>query len=390
MMYIKDNSPENDEDILDFANMVFSLEYGATDFSQSFPKAYGEGRRGLVTHHILKEDRIRAVIDTYPLRLRMGDKVINADYIGTVAVHPRTRGRGYFSKLMECVEKEALSKKTDLLILDGKRARYGNFGFESAGIKYKFVIEFVIEAALMTNDDVPFCFEEIDSDSKALGYLYKLYLKNNVTARDFSDFYVSLLSIKAQVFAVTYNDKVVGYVNLSEDEKTLYEFELEDESKTAKLVFDLLAGFDLDRLIVEVGADEAKKILQLEDISDSYIITTSHQLKILNYENVLEFLFRWKMMASDLEKGEYVFGIQEEKQTQYYKVAVDKTACSGNVEVVRLIGAQDIPCEVFSPREFIKIFTTPYYYVIENTQKAPKAPAGWLPLNFHLPNADTF
>ena len=54
------------EEILDFANMVFSVAYGGTDFGWLLPKAYAPQRSGLPIHHMIRSrgrGRIRALID---------------------------------------------------------------------------------------------------------------------------------------------------------------------------------------------------------------------------------------------------------------------------------------------------------------------------------------
>lgn len=64
------------EEILDFANMVFGMEYGRTDFASLLPKAYAPERCGIPVHHmIMEENRLRALIDVYPLTLRLKGRV---------------------------------------------------------------------------------------------------------------------------------------------------------------------------------------------------------------------------------------------------------------------------------------------------------------------------
>ena len=52
------------EDILDFADMVFSMEHNRTDFAKLYPKAYAEERAHIPIHHMIKEgNKIRALVD---------------------------------------------------------------------------------------------------------------------------------------------------------------------------------------------------------------------------------------------------------------------------------------------------------------------------------------
>jgi GNAT superfamily N-acetyltransferase len=381
MRYIKDCGPDRLEDILDFANMVFSMEYNGIDFSLYFPKAYSDKRQGITTHHLLlddKSDKLRALIDTYPLSLRLEDRSISAEYIGTVCVHPAYRNRGLFSELMDRVEREAIDKGTDLLILDGERHRYAGFGYEKAGMKYSFDIEYK-SALNEASGFMPYTFEEIDEESLLLDKIYELYAKRNVTARDREDFYVSLLSMKSSTFGVIEKGRIVGYVNLSEDEKNINEFELENVDDIPKLMLDIMDGFGIQKLGVTVGADEVDKIRNLEKVSSYYNVSLSHQVKILNYEKVISFLFKWKMKYRELSDGEYIFGIRKDEGVCNYLISIK----AGEVSVKETL---DKAVDVFEEREFVRIFTTGYYY-IDNTNYAL---AGWLPLPFFLPEGDSF
>ena len=60
------------ENILDFADMVFSMSSGSTDFEEILPKAYSGERCDVVMHHMIcEEGTIRALIDVYPETLEI-------------------------------------------------------------------------------------------------------------------------------------------------------------------------------------------------------------------------------------------------------------------------------------------------------------------------------
>jgi hypothetical protein len=383
MRYIKYKSSdkENYEEILDFANMVFSMEYTGIDFSVYLPKAYSEDRIDIVTHHKLVDDshKIKALIDTYPVRLKLDDISLNADYVGTVCVHPKYRKMRLFSHLMDYVEEEALLKNTDLLILDGERARYKSYGYEKAGMKYSFNVEYK-SAFEETEYMLPYSFEEVEADSLLIDKMYELYSRRYVTARDKEDFYINLLGLKASVYAVIDNGRIVGYVNLSEDEHNINEFQLEDEAMIPKLMLDIMDGFELNKLGVTVGSDEIDKIKYLEKISSYYNVTQSHQIKILNYPKVIGFLLKWKMKYSKLNDGEYIFGIRNEESQENYKIIINDLEVS-------VSKTDKTPDDIYEELEFVKVATTDYYYIVKETKQAP---AGWFPLPFFLPEADTF
>lgn len=375
-------------DILDFANMVFSMEYTGIDFSLFMPKAYGEGRRDIVTHHVMLDGEGRGIIgliDTYPLELCAGAKSVNAAYVGTVAVHPRHRGRGVFTELMDKVYREALSAHTDLLILDGDRTRYGNFGYEKAGMKYSFNVDYRSVISCCGDDFPVYAFDELDPENTkcdVVERLYGLYQRRFVTARGIEDFLISLLSNKASVYVLTKEGGVAGYMVMGEDGKSVSEFELEDIADIPRFFLDLLEGFDLSCVSVTVGADETAKLEYLEKISSYYNMSQSHQIRILNYEKVIKLMFDWKLKYSALSDGEYVFGIDTPQGVEGYRVLLR----SGGVTVERTDMAV---CDIYGERELVRIFTTGYFYMGFGLE-GRKIPAGWLPLPFFLPDADTF
>ena len=43
---------QTSQEILDFADLVFSLSSGSTDFEAILPKAYSQARQHIVTHHV--------------------------------------------------------------------------------------------------------------------------------------------------------------------------------------------------------------------------------------------------------------------------------------------------------------------------------------------------
>lgn len=292
------------QDILDFANMVFSMEYGSIDFEKLYPKAYSRECCHIPIHHtILEEGKIRALLDVYPVTMKLSDSemCIKAAYIGTVAVHPKTRGKGYLTQLMKRAEEDAIQKGFDLMLLDGDRHRYRNYGFEKAGIKYNFNVhmnnarhccrELYGGAAL---DASKYRFEEIDEGSEHLPFLYKLYTRRIVTARTKENFFLCLKSNLAVTYAVLDEETLVGYINTSYDGRNILEFELEDSVLIPRVMYDFMCEMVLDEVGITVGSDETKKLDMLEKISDYYNMAMSHMMKILKPEKVLAFLVEWK------------------------------------------------------------------------------------------------
>lgn len=384
------------EEILDFANMVFSVAYGGTDFGWLLPKAYAPQRSGLPIHHMIRSrgrGRIRALIDLYPLDLQLRGRPdrIRAVYVGTVAVHPNDTGRGYMTALMQRAVADARRQGCALMILDGARHRYQYFGFERAGIRYDFHIEtnnIEHSYAKLCMKDTTFCFQELEEGSPYLDRLYGLYCNRLVTARSRGDFWLSLQSYNASAYAVLRCGESVGYVCLSEDRRSLTEFEIMESGDLCGVLHDLMESFELGQLRVSVGMDETEKIEQLEYVCNSCSASTSHQIRILDYEAALAFLMNWKRQYAAPATGEYVVGIRDAQEgcIENYLLSVTEDKAS----VTRTEREADT---VFDGMELIRILTTPLCFVQPQRglgNKIKNAPAGWFPLPFYLPEADTF
>lgn len=394
------SADEDLEDILDFANMVFGMDSGCIDFADFYPKAYAKGRCGLVTHHIIKEkQKIRALVDIYPLTLRLdtdlakgGKMELKAAYVGTVSVHPNTRKRGYMTKLMEYAVEDARRQGAALMLLDGDRHRYRHFGFEHAGIRYSFQAGIrnvmhccreLYDAAYM--EKPVYSFEEIDSGSEVSDYLYGLYCRRNVTARSREDFLPCLGSGHAVTYAVFQSGRVTGYINMSEDERNILELEAEDNSELPRIIYDLMMGADIEAFKITVGVDEIEKIEYIEKMSDCCSASMSHQIKILDYEAVLAFLFHWKQKYDKPAADEYVIGIRDEKGMHNYGISVGR-------EGINIASTDKKADAILGGTELISVLTTSLSFVEQRRcgGKISNAPAGWFPLPFYLPDADAF
>lgn len=387
---------EETEDILDFANMVFSMSYRSIDFARLIPKAYSEERCHIPVHHMIKEnEKIKALIDVYPLTLKQLNKnntdiEVKAAYIGTVCVHPNSRGKGYMKTLMQRAEDEAVTQDFDMMILDGNRHRYQNYGFEKAGIKYNFRVKYrnlkhAYSRLYGECEKSLYSFEFIENDSPYLNEMCELYNRKNVITRTIEDFYLCLKSNKADIYAVFEQEKFIGYINVSEDESNIQEIEIKNISEIPRVIYDLFEEFGFSDIGITAGVDEIEKIDYLEKISDYNSIEMSHQIKILNYEKVLNFLLSWKQKYCTLADGKYVIGIEADSY-KLYSLEIK----NGDISVMEKDAEN--PDIILGEMDFVKLFTTSMFFqeCNKNDSRIKNTPKGWFPLPFFLPEADAF
>lgn len=381
------------EEILDFANMVFSMSSGSIDFRRTLPKAYLARRAMIPVHHLIKEEgHIKALIDVYPGELRLGQESLSYGYIGTVSVHPRARSKGYMIELMKKAEDQLRRDGADFILLDGNRHRYQHYGFEKAGMKYCFNItrdsirHYVNSHGQECGQKDKIYFEFVDSiEHDTVDAMYELYQKRNVTARHGKEeFYLCLCGWEANTYAVMLDDECVGYMNTTAEDDNVYEFALKDISRLPEVIWAFMQEMDPQELAVNIGMDEIDAITILDECSDYYTLNMSHQMKILNYEAALRFMLMWKQKAEGaLEEGRFVIGVKD-LQTNYLIQVSD-----GKVEVKKTFEDADV---IYSGLELIRTLTTSYYFHDIRRADSPlkKAPSGWFPLPFYLPVTDAF
>ena len=381
------------QEILDFANMVFSMSAGSTNFESLLPKAYSEERKEHILHFCKREEgKLRALIDIYPGELYLGDSKIKTAYIGTVSVHPQARKKGYMCELMEEAERELRKQGVDLLMLDGSRHRYRNFGFERAGMKYCFHINrhglhtYLRKQQKQLCDQFSFCLLE-EEDKALVDSCYAYYQKRTVKVRNREDFLLCLKSWEADTYAIMENDTCVGYINLSADERNIHEVELKDADNLDLAIAAFMEELDLEELGVDIGADEQEKFMVLQQMADYYMVSMSHHIKILQYEKVLPFLLLWKSQYTQLAQQNYVIGIKNQDVLEKYRIQNNGIT----VDCVRDKSSAE-PDVVFEEMELVSVLTTSRYYqeAQRNTSPLRFSPQGWFPLPFFLPEADAF
>ena len=205
-------TPADRQEILDFADLVFSKNSRPHDFATLLPKLYGPDRNFEPLHYMVKEDgKIRAMICVLPMEFRSGEETLRFNGVGTVSVHPCARGRGYMKKLMTWALEDMKQDGTVFSTLSGLRQRYEYFGYTPVGRKLSWNLNrdnlrhrysgrtfLPVVLSPMTRQDAP--------------TYAAMYRKSGAgTVRSDEDFLTILRSWNAQPTAVTLEGKPVGY-----------------------------------------------------------------------------------------------------------------------------------------------------------------------------------
>ncbi len=226
--------PQEEADILDFINMVFSQAHRPHDFARLLPKVYA--RKGFSRYHYVavEEGRIRGTVAVLPLELQLEQGcALKVGYIGSVSTHPRDRGAGHMKALMHLAMREAELQGYDLLSLGGRRQRYGYFGFENGGMSLAFSLNRDnIRHAMAEVDESQVQFRRIVSEEDtALAEMHRLSSHQPMTCVRRRDLYLDTMrSWNGQCYAIEdlHGDRrVTGVLYAQGDD--IHELTLSDE-----------------------------------------------------------------------------------------------------------------------------------------------------------------
>ncbi len=371
--------PNEESDILDFINMVFSMHVQPHDFSRLLPKVYAHSGFSRY-HYVAAEDgHIRGTVALLPLNLRVeGNSFLKAGYIGSVSVHPYARGCGHMKALMQLVLDDAEKQGYDLLVLGGRRQRYGYYGFEKGGTKLCFSVN---------GDNVRHAMSDVDSDAVCirlvddardcvLDDIWHLSRRQMLTCeRDRLRLLDIMHSWGSSLYAledVEQDGTFIGY--LCVNDRQITELALTDE----RLLPNVLKAWMKDRTDCKIIVPMYQRVRAsyLKSIAENYTIADAQMLHIINWQNTLETLLTFKAGYQPMCDGHFAFDVEGSG-----RYAID--VCNHEVTVRE---TQESPDVCFVRQRAVEFFFSPYTALMESSPLLKSI----LPIPFEIPSADAF
>ncbi|MBR5111589.1 MAG: GNAT family N-acetyltransferase [Clostridia bacterium] len=356
--------PEEEAEVLDFINSVFSQAVRPHDFEKLIPKVYAHP--GYAPFHAVavEDGRIRGNIALLPLTVHVGESTLRGGYIGSVSVHPRFRGMGYMKGLMELLDGEARRQGYDFMSLGGQRQRYQHFGFERYGCCYIFSLE-QANARHALPRETPFTFVPADESHAAqMALLHRrqaLYCER-------PHFLETLRTYGGVPYAVMNGDAFSGYLVALGNEIT--ELCLADEHDLPAVAAAWLR--EHKDCAVYCGGQMAERIRGLSAFAESYTVGPFAMLKVLNWENTL----RAVMGARPLPDGEKIIRIEGAG-------AFRLQAENGKAEVLPCSCQPDF---IWTETQAVEALFSPLNALLT----ADPVLRSWLPFTLEIPIADQF
>ena len=344
------------------ANLVFGV-----DFPDLIPKVYGENRVMQADHYIAEDGEPKGLVAVLEDRLTVGGSVLKTGYVGTVCVHPDSRGKGFMRELMGLAEDDMLENGTDLAFLNGNRQRYQYYGFVPAGVTYIFSVnEDNLTHALKEIPAERIRFEEMKSGSEYEQKAKAMYCSGTIHFER-KDFAVLCRSYRREPYAVLCEDEFIGYVVSDGDKNCWVEicFEKGEHLDTA-----IKAWMTLNRIEdLQIFLPEWEGVLRrhLACYASGMNRSYSVQARIFRFRRVAEAYLKVKAHTGGISDGHMAFDIDGER--------FEITVKNGNVTVSE--GGEN-PLKL-TAYEANRLMLLPMEY-----EDMPKAPYGWFPLGVHV------
>ena len=356
--------PEEEAEVLDFINAVFSQAARPHDFEKLIPKVYAHpGYAGM--HAVAVEDgRIRGTVAMLPITVHAGGSCLKAGYIGSVSVHPRFRGKGYMKELMAMQISEAKRQGMDFMALGGQRQRYQYFGFSLYGGEISFSVTRANARHALPKDTL-FSFapatEWHAEKMAALNERQTLYCQR-------PRYWDAVRTYNGAPYVILEGDRFAGYLIVLGDRIT--ELRLERENDLPAVIAAWLREHKSCEILCYGYMKE--RIRGLNAFAEAYDIGPSGMIKVLNWERVLRAALGLRALAD----GERVIKIEG---VGTFRLTVQ----NGRAEV---LPCQAPPDFTWTPMEAADTLFSPLN-ALGVTEPVFRA---WLPLTLDIPIADQF
>ena len=369
---------DDEADILDFINLVFSQSHYPHHFDQLLPKVYAHPGFSAIHALAVADGRIRAAVAVMPMTMGVrcaGE--LKGGYVGSVSVHERDRGMGHMKALMEMHIHLARENGYDFLALGGQRQRYGYWGFEKHGGVVSFSFNGAnVRHAMGAWDGEGISLDKVGAgDQEALDLFTRLNearplfcVRPRERALDI------LLSFEGTPYAL--RDSATGELlgGLVAHGNEITDLLLTDEARLPQAIKRWMK--DRPDCKVDVPLCLPERIRTLKALAENYTLQDEGMIKILHWPRVLRAALMLKKSGHPLPDGRMIVEIEGEGRLA---LTVDK-------EEVSVLPTREAPDHILTQREAVEWFFAPLSAL---TRPDPRL-AAWLPLPLTILRPDQF
>lgn len=354
------------EKCTELANLAFGF-----DFRTLLPKVYGESPVMQASHYVADNGELKGLVAVLEERQTVGETVLKTGYVGSVCVHPDSRGQSLMKKLMNLANNGMAANGTDIAFLNGRRQRYQYYGFVPAGVTYSFCVseDNIIHAlGNIVVENIRFAEitsrSELEEKAREMYYLKPVHFERQEFASLCCSYY-------QKPYAALEDGEFIGYVVTNSDKNCWVEVCVGDEKNFDLVVKAWMEQNKIRDLGIYLPEWECGLCRHLACYASGMSRGYSVQARIFRFKRVVEAYLKIKAHGVGISDGRMAFDIDDE---QFEIIVNDSnvTVCEGGENPLRLT-AYEANKLMLLPLEF---------------EDAPKTPQGWFPLEICIaPNA---
>ena len=380
MMEYRIAQPQDMENVIDLANMVFSMLRVPHNFAEMLPKVYAEPNLQPGIHLLAEEEgRLCGCLAMLEYPLRVAGDTLNVGYMGTMAVHPRTRGRGTMGTLMDKQIERGIERGMDMLLLGGQRQRYARHGYEGVGATYGYSISAAnVRHAMVDENAEGLCFAPMTQADVpfALG-LYDSQLVGG--ARTEKNFLACVSSYREKPYVVTRGGEALGYLVTSQDGARVSEIHMKELALVLPAIKGFMAHSGLRGLRVDAAPYDEPLNSLLAQVCEGYSVSANCMLRMVNPAKVIGAYMKLKAQIQPLEDGALILGCGK----------------AGTVEItvkdgVPAVCATEKPAQLALTDQQAAMLLFGYNRFGVDAAVRQSVPGSWFPLPLHIPEPDSF
>ena len=366
--------PGEEEQLLDFINMVFSQLRVPHDFEALLPKVYAHP--GFSRYHAaaLEDGRLRATIALLPETLRVTeDHLLKIGYIGSVSTHPKARGQGHMKALMQMLLEQARARQMDFLALGGQRQRYGHYGFEKGCAQAVLTVTRKNMSAALNPAENMRLVPIAAQDAALLKAAHALCARQPMTClREEARFGEIMRTYKGQLYALLKENAFEGYMYVHENH--IAELALCRENDIDAALKAWLA--ERSETSIAVPLHCRQRLAALQRYAEEVSLQDSQMLLILNWQRVLSACFALACASRPMADGCLTVEIAGEGA---WSIRMQGQKCK--------IATAEGPAEVrFTPAQAVTAFFSAASPLLCDHPLL----RDWLPLSLNVPVPDQF
>ncbi len=346
------------QELLSFENRVFNI-----DFLKKVPKLYVDPARCTACHGLIRDGgRIVAAVAAWPNVLETDCGSLRTVGIGSVAVDPETRGKGYMRDMMAYCNRYAEETGADVSFLSGKRGRYEHDGYRPCG--RRFLFEITPYFLQHYKGEADYVFTALDKDAAGTAAACELHAAQPVHwARSAQDFLLFSHTWGAQSFSVRSASGAFCGSLILEGERFVSELLLREPAQAAAVLVAFARQFGSEQLTVAAEPTQTALLAALSAVGEHIRVEMPASFKVYHWQHFIEVLGSCKAKHFALPEGSVVLKIGEE----VLRVTVSGGTCAAEP-------SGETPELCFSSKEAAVCLTTTFGQYVSHPLFAAWAP----------------